>query len=72
MTSDATGGPRLEELAGAVLAVHGDRLDEQQRLTLRQHIERLRAAVGALDASPLTNADEPDFAFRAIEGVDGA
>ncbi len=72
MTSDTGQDPRLDALTAAVLAVHGDRLDEQQRMIVRQHVERLRVSASALDHVPLPNAVEPDFAFQAVQGVDGA
>ena len=65
-----TGEPRVAALVDAAIAAHGDRLDEGQREILRQHIERLRGLAAQLDGYHLENADEPDFAFQAIERVD--
>lgn len=61
---------RIDALIAAVLAVHGDRLDESQRVTLRSHAERLRALAAELHQYALVNADEPDFSFQAIDRVD--
>lgn len=60
----------MAALNAAVLARYGERLDEGQREVLRQHVERLRGAAAQLDAHHLEKADEPDFAFQAIEQVD--
>ena len=74
MTEERTdaGEARMAALVDAVLARHGERLDEEQRQILRQHIERLREAAAQLDGHHLANADEPDVVFRAIEQVDSA
>jgi hypothetical protein len=61
-----------DALYAGVLARHGARLDEGQRQVLREHVERLRGVAAQLDGYRLANADEPDFAFRAIDRVDSA
>ena len=62
--------PRVSVPVDAIIAAHGDRLDEGQREILSQQVERLRGAAAQLDGYHLENADEPDFAFQAIERVD--
>jgi hypothetical protein len=37
---------------------------------LRENAERLRDTAAQLDRFHLSNADEPDFSFRAIDRVD--
>jgi hypothetical protein len=54
------------------VAAQGGTLDEEGRERLRQNVERLCGAAAALDAYPLTNADEPDASFRAVERMDQA
>lgn len=54
-----------DALHAAVLGRHGHRLDDEQAALVRERIGLIRAAVAALDAVPLANADEPDFAFGA-------
>ena len=60
----------LDSLVEAALIVHGARLDDGQREILREHVERLRTLAAQLDAYPLSNADEPDFSFQAVDRVD--
>lgn len=61
---------RIDALVDAALAAHGARLDDAQRRILRENVERLRGVAEQLDRVHLENAAEPDFSFRAIEGVD--
>jgi hypothetical protein len=70
MTQEPQQDVAVAALDAAVLARYGGRLDEDQQEILRQHVERLRGAAAQLDAHHLQNADEPDFAFQAIEQVD--
>lgn len=70
MTQEQERSEREQPLNAAVLAVHGARLDEGQREILRQHIARLRQAAAGLNAYRLENADEPDFAFEAVDRTD--
>ncbi|HUY99699.1 MAG TPA: hypothetical protein VMU89_05075 [Thermomicrobiaceae bacterium] len=52
-------------LSDAVLVRYGDRLDEAGVAKVRGEVEELVKAAEALRAYRLTNADEPDFVFRA-------
>lgn len=71
MTTEPTiNAGHLDALVSAALAVHGSRLDDAQRAVLRQHAERLRTLAAQLDGYHLTNAEEPDAAFQAIDRVD--
>jgi hypothetical protein len=47
----------------AVLARHGEQLDEGQKMALRQPIEGLLATERALREVPLDNGDEPEIVF---------
>jgi hypothetical protein len=60
----------LEALVAFVLARHGERIPAEQRERLRESVRGLREAAAALDAHPLTNADEPDAIFGAVQGED--
>lgn len=64
-------GARLDALLNAALMPHRDRLDDSRRAVVRQHAERLRRLATELEAYPLTNADEPDASFQALDRVDG-
>jgi hypothetical protein len=70
MTQEPAQDESVAALTAAAFARYGARLDEGQKEILREHVERLRGAAAQLDVHPLQNADEPDFAFRAIEQVD--
>ena len=62
-------GERWEAVAAvlgdAVLARYGERLDEAAVEKVRGEIAELVKAAETLRAYRLTNADEPDFVFRA-------
>jgi hypothetical protein len=62
----------VDALVTVALAAQGGTLDDEGRERLRQNVERLRTAAAALDAYPLTNADEPDASFRVVERMDRA
>lgn len=72
MTNDepSVNAAHLDALVDAALALHGGRLDDAQRVILRENAERLRDTAAQLDRHHLENADEPDFSFRAIDRVD--
>ena len=57
-------------MAIAALARFGDRLDDEQREVLIKTAVQLEAAAEDLRQWELTNGDEPDSSFRAIEGQD--
>lgn len=61
---------RIDALVDAALAVYGACLDDAQRRTLREHVERLRGVAEQLDRVHLENAVEPDFSFQAIDRMD--
>ncbi len=63
-------GQRLDALLAAVLAAHGERLDDKQRQLARLHAERLAQAAALLDGYRLENGDQPDASFHVIDGVD--
>src|SRR5215211_7054929 len=67
VTEEPKPNERTEALIAGALATYGERLDDAQREVLRQHVERLRQSVALLDGYALQNADEPDFAFQAID-----
>jgi len=70
VTEEPKPNERTEALIAGALATYGERLDDAQREVLRQHVERLRQSVALLDGYALQNADEPDFAFQAIDRTD--
>jgi hypothetical protein len=57
----------VDALMARVLAVHGHRLDSEQRAVVRARVEQLQQAAALVAAYPLTNADEPDAAFAAVD-----
>ena len=52
-------------LGDAAMARYGDRLDAAGEAKVRDEIAEMVKAAAALRACRLTNADEPDFVFRA-------
>ena len=72
MTNQPAGrdGERLDALLAAVLAVHGERLNDEQRETARLHAGRLRQTAALIEGYHLENGDEPDASFHVIDRVD--
>lgn len=58
----------LSALTSAVVARYGDRLTPEQVTQVEDDLRQLLAAARTLRAYKLTNADEPDFVFRAYRG----
>lgn len=56
---------QIEALIAAVRAAHADRIPPGAEQRLHDSVSGLRVAVAALDAYPLTNADEPGTLFAA-------
>jgi hypothetical protein len=65
MTQPSPDEPHVEALVAAVMAAHGAHIPAEQTDKIRESVKGLRAAVAALDAYHLTNADEPDPIFAA-------
>ena len=65
MQDDQPEDPRIDTLVAAVTAAHAAHIPAEETARLRASVISLRAAVTALDAYPLTNADEPDTLFAA-------
>lgn len=70
MTTEPAEDARLEAMIGLVTARYGDRIAPEQLERVRESVKGLRDAIGALYAYPLTNADEPDSTFFAMQGED--
>ncbi len=66
-TPDTRGIPAM---ATAALARFGDRLDAQQQELLIKTARQLESAAEDLREWELSNGDEPDTSFKAIEGQD--
>lgn len=60
---------RLDAAMSSIRARHATELDPASLATAREAVARLHAAVAALDAYPLTNADEPDPVFTVFRGA---
>ncbi len=58
------GSVTVEATLAAVVAEFGARFGEDERLQIRERLERQAGVAAALAAVPLANADEPDFVFR--------
>ena len=61
------GAAKLDAAIAAISTRHGDRIDPEARAKAREVVTGIHAAVAALDAYPLTNADEPDPVFTAFQ-----
>ena len=70
MPSNSGNDLDLPPMARAALARFGDRLDEEQRQVLIKTAVQLEEAAEDLRKWELTNGDEPDTSFKAIEGQD--
>ncbi len=60
----------IPSMATAALQRFGDRLDDDQREVLIRTAQQLEDAAEELRRWELSNGDEPDSAFSAIEGQD--
>jgi hypothetical protein len=60
----------MPPMAIAALARFGDRLDDAQREVLIKTAVQFEEAADDLRQWELTNGDEPDTSFKAIEGQD--
>ncbi len=70
MSSNSGNNPDMPPMAVAALARFGDRLDDEQREVLIKTAVQFEEAAGDLRKWELTNGDEPDTSFKAIEGQD--
>ena len=65
MTQEQQDDLHMEALVAAVMAAHGVRIPAEHAEKIRESVKGLRGAVAAMNAYPLTNADEPDPIFAA-------
>jgi hypothetical protein len=70
MSSNSGNNPDIPPMALAALARFGDRLDDVQREVLIKTAVQFEEAAEDLRKWELTNGDEPDTSFKAIEGQD--
>ena len=70
MSSNSGYNPDMRPMAIGGLARFGDRLDDAQREVLIKTAVQFEAAADDLRQWELTNGDEPDTSFKAIEGQD--
>jgi hypothetical protein len=70
MGTDPAADARVEAMIGLVTARYGDRITPEQMERVREGVKGLSDAMAALYAYPLTNADEPDATFFAVQGED--
>ncbi|MFP6593618.1 MAG: hypothetical protein VB860_01405 [Dehalococcoidia bacterium] len=70
MSSDSGNNPDMPPMAIAALARFGDRFDDVQREVLIRTAVQFEEAAEDLRQWELTNGDEPDTSFKAIEGQD--
>jgi hypothetical protein len=70
MSSNSGNNPDIPPMALAALARFGDRLDDAQREVLIKTAVQFEEAAEDLRKWELTNGDEPDTSFKAIEGQD--
>jgi hypothetical protein len=68
--SDTPDAQDIPAMATAALARFGDRLDAQQTELLIKTARQLESAAEDLREWELSNGDEPDTSFKAIEGQD--
>ncbi|MBT3941185.1 MAG: hypothetical protein HOC77_04730 [Chloroflexi bacterium] len=62
--------PEIPPMATAAIQRFGDRLNTEQRAVLIKTAQQLEDAAEDLRQWELTNGDEPDTAFSAIDGQD--
>ena len=70
MSFNSGNNPELPPMAIAALERFGDRLDDEQREALIKTAVQFNDAAEDLRKWELTNGDEPDTSFKAIEGQD--
>jgi hypothetical protein len=70
MSSNSGNNSDMLPMAIAALARFGDRLDDEQREVLIKTAVQFEEAAEDLRKWELTNGDEPDTSFKAIEGQD--
>jgi len=58
----------VEATLAALVAEFGARFGEDERVQIRERLERQAGVAAALAAVPLANADEPDFVFSPYSG----